>query len=129
MSIEYLLKVEELQFDRREEKGSDSREERAREKGLENIVGFGVGTNTREIEKKLRENKKKLGWKEPERRHRFNSEEARAAGKKGHRFDSKEAKEAGKKGHRWNSDKAREAAQKRWKEIMLAGSNDINKRK
>lgn len=121
--------MEELQLERREEKGSNSREERAKEKGLENIAGFGLGTNTREIERKLRENKKKLGWKEPERRHQFNSEEARAAGKKGHRFDSKEAKEAGKKGHHWNSDKAREAAQKRWKRNMLAGSNNINERK
>ena len=62
---------------------------------------YALGTDTSEIEEQLRKNKKKLKWGDDSKVHRWNSEEAKIANKKGHHWDSYEAKLAVKK--RWNT--------------------------
>ena len=62
-----------------------------------------LGTNTTYIEKRLREDKKKLKWDEKTLEHHWNSEEAREA-----------SVLAKNKQHRWNSEEAKLAAKKRW---------------
>lgn len=59
-----------------------------------------LGSDTFEIEKKLRQDKKKINWDNDNKQHRWNSEEA---------------KNANEKGHHWNSEEAKLAVKKRWK--------------
>ena len=61
-----------------------------------------LGSNIFEIERKLREHKKLLNWNYDTKPHRWNSEEAKIANKKGHHWNSEEAKLAAKK--RWEKD-------------------------
>ena len=60
---------------------------------------YALGTDTSEIEEELRKDKRKLNWNNDTKIHRWDSEEAKIANKKGHHWDSIEAKLAVKK--RW----------------------------
>ena len=62
---------------------------------------YALGTDTSKIEEQLRKDKKKLNWNNDNKTHRWNSDEAKIANKKGHHWDSDEAKLAVKK--RWNT--------------------------
>ena len=64
------------------------------------MINYALGTDTTEIEKQLRKDKKKLNWIENNKAHRWNSDEAKKANKKGHHWNSEEAKRAIKE--RWN---------------------------
>lgn len=75
---------------------------------------YALGSDTLEIERKLREDKKKLNWNDDAKPHHWNSVEAKKISKKGHRWNSDEAKKANKKGHHWNSDEAKRAIKERW---------------
>ena len=75
---------------------------------------YALGGDTLEIERKLREDKKKLNWNDDAKPHHWNSTEAKKISKKGHRWNSEEAKKANKKGHHWNSEEAKKAVKERW---------------
>ena len=87
---------------------------------------YTLGTNTSEIEKQLRKDKKKLNWEKDSKPHRWNSEEAKKANKKGHHWNSEEAKKANKKGHHWDSEEAKSAAKKRWENDLDGKINNFN---
>lgn len=60
-----------------------------------------LGSDNSEIEEQLRKDKRKLNWDNDTEVHRWDSDEAKIANKKGHHWDSDEANLAVKK--RWNT--------------------------